>query len=319
MKIKLIRKIKQRIRDISNVWSVAGIRNVYVMAILPHFGSKSTRDIRRERKQQAILHYLQTNYQNLILKYTQKEEIPPASNQAPIWVCWWQGENAMPPIVQSCFQSLCSHAGNHPVHLITQENISKYVTIPDYILRKVQKGKISFTHFSDILRMCLLYEHGGLWIDATVYVSQPIPEKVFQEPLFTVASHIATDNVSQSRWTGFILGSYPKGVLCSFAREVFFNYWEQENRLLDYFLIDYVIDTAYQNLPSVKQQLNNISISHTRLFDMEEMLNLSYDEKHFSQLCQQQTFHKLSYKRIHFLLTTGGQPTLYRKLVAHSS
>jgi hypothetical protein len=97
----------------------------------------------------------------------------------------------MPPIVQSCFQSLCSHAGNHLVHLITQENISKYVTIPDYILRKVQEGKISFTHFSDILRMCLLYEHGGLWIDATVYVSQPIPEKVFQEPLFTVAAKIS--------------------------------------------------------------------------------------------------------------------------------
>lgn len=154
MKIKLIRKIKQRIRDISNVWSVAGIRNVYVMAILPHFGSKSTRDIRRERKQQAILHYLQTNYQNLILKYTQKEEIPPASNQAPIWVCWWQGENAMPPIVQSCFQSLCSHAGNHLVHLITQENISKYVTIPDYILRKVQEGKISFTLFQ-IFSVCV--------------------------------------------------------------------------------------------------------------------------------------------------------------------
>lgn len=33
MKIKLIRKIKQRIRDISNVWSVAGIRNVYVRDI----------------------------------------------------------------------------------------------------------------------------------------------------------------------------------------------------------------------------------------------------------------------------------------------
>ena len=95
----------------------------------------------------------------------------------------------MPPIVQSCFQSLCSHAGNHLVHLITQENISKYVTIPDYILRKVQEGKISFTHFSDILRMCLLYEHGGLWIDATVYVSEPIPEKVFQEALLNALSH----------------------------------------------------------------------------------------------------------------------------------
>lgn len=40
MKIKLIRKIKQRIRDISNVWSVAGIRNVYVMAILPTLAVK---------------------------------------------------------------------------------------------------------------------------------------------------------------------------------------------------------------------------------------------------------------------------------------
>ena len=51
--------------------------------------------------------------------------------------------------------------------------------------------------------MCLLYEHGGLWIDATVYVSQPIPEKVFQEPLFTVAANIDTDNISQAKWMGF--------------------------------------------------------------------------------------------------------------------
>lgn len=71
--------------------------------------------------------------------------------------------------------------------------------------------------------MCLLYEHGGLWTDATVYVSQPIPEEVFQKPLFTIASHIDTDNISQGRWTGFILGSCPKGILCSFTREVFFN------------------------------------------------------------------------------------------------
>lgn len=249
MKIKLIRKIKQRIRDISNVWSVAGIRNVYVMAILPHFGSKSTRDIRRERKQQAILHYLQTNYQNLILKYTQKEEIPPASNQAPIWVCWWQGENAMPPIVQSCFQSLCSHAGNHLVHLITQENISKYVTIPDYILRKVQEGKISFTHFSDILRMCLLYEHGGLWIDATVYVSQPIPEKVL-------------------------------------------------------------------NLASVRRSLNSIPTDHSQIFDLENMMNKAYNANSFKTLCEQQIFHKLSYKNKHAQYTNKGVRTLYHMLIS---
>lgn len=317
MKIKLIRKTRQRICDILNAWSVAGIHNIYAMAILPHFGSRTTRIARRKRKQQAILHFLQTEYKNLILKYAQEKEVTPhSSSQAPIWVCWWQGKESMPPIVQTCFRSLCKQAGNHPVHLITQKNISEYVTIPEHILQKVQKGNISFTHFSDILRMCLLHEHGGLWIDATVYVSQPIPEEIFQKQLFTVASHITTDNISEGRWAGFILGSFPKGILCSFTREVFFQYWEKENRLLDYFLIDYVIATAYYNLPSVTQALNAMPTSHTRLFDMEGMMNQPYNEQEFFQLCQQQLFHKLSYKQMH-THPTEGQPTLYDKLTHH--
>lgn len=51
--------------------------------------------------------------------------------------------------------------------------------------------------------------------------------KSFQEPLFTVAANIDTDNISQAKWMGFILGSSPQGVLCSFARELFFQYWEK--------------------------------------------------------------------------------------------
>ncbi len=317
MQIKLIRKIRQRICDILNAWSVAGIHNIYTIAILPHFSSKNTRIIRQERKQQAILFFLQTKNKSLIQKYANEQgTTPQSSSLSPIWVCWWQGKESMPPIVQTCFHALCKQAGTHPVHLITQKNISQYVTIPKYILQKVQKGNISFTHFSDILRMCLLYEHGGLWIDATVYVSQPIPEEIFMQPLFTVASHIATDNISQGRWAGFILGSPPKGILCSFTREVFFQYWKKERRLLDYFLIDYIIATAYYNLPSVNKLLNAIPTSHTRLFDMEGLLNQPYNEKRFLQLCQQQLFHKLSYKRTYTHITEG-KPTLYDKLTHH--
>ena len=317
MKIKLIRKTRQRICDILNAWSVAGIHNIYAMAILPHFGSRTTRIARRKRKQQAILHFLQTEYKNLILKYTQEKEVTPhSSSQAPIWVCWWQGKESMPPIVQTCFRSLCKQAGIHPVHLITQKNISEYVTIPEHILQKVHKANISFNHYTDILRICLLHEHGALRIDATVYVSQPIPEDILQKQLFTVASHITTDNISEGRWAGFILGSFPKGILCSFTREVFFQYWEKENRLLDYFLIDYVIATAYYNLPSVTQALNAMPTSHTRLSDMEGMMNQPYNEQEFFQLCQQQLFHKLSYKQMH-THSTEGQPTLYDKLTHH--
>ena len=167
--------------------------------------------------------------------------------------------------------------------------------------------------------MCLLYEHGGLWIDATVYVSQLIPEKVFQEPLFTVAANIDTDNISQAKWMGFILGSSPQGVLCSFARELFFQYWEKENKLLDYFLIDYVISIAKTNLASVRRSLNSIPTDHSQIFDLENMMNKAYKRKLFSKtLCEQQIFHKLSYKNKHAQYTNKGVRTLYHMLISNN-
>jgi hypothetical protein len=45
-------------------------------------------------------------------------------------------------------------------------------------------GKMTVTHFSDILRFNLLKNNGGLWLDATIFVNKPIPEKYFT-PIFT--------------------------------------------------------------------------------------------------------------------------------------
>ena len=37
------------------------------------------------------------------------------------------------------------------------------------IVSALEKGEMSLTHLSDVLRCELLRRHGGLWIDATVY------------------------------------------------------------------------------------------------------------------------------------------------------
>ena len=62
----------------------------------------------------------------------QKEE--PIGATSPIWVCWWQGEKKMPDIVKACYSSICRHADNHPVILITEKNFQEYATMPDFIL-----------------------------------------------------------------------------------------------------------------------------------------------------------------------------------------
>ena len=53
----------------------------------------------------------------------QKEE--PIGATSPIWVCWWQGEKKMPDIVKVCYSSICRHADNHPVILITEKNFQE--------------------------------------------------------------------------------------------------------------------------------------------------------------------------------------------------
>ena len=68
----------------------------------------------------------------------------------------------MPDIVKVCYASAKHHAGQHPVILITEQNYQEYATMPDYILQKVKNHEISLTHFSDMLRINLLKEHGGI-------------------------------------------------------------------------------------------------------------------------------------------------------------
>ena len=53
-----------------------------------------------------------------------------------IWVCWWQGEENMPPVVQVCYRQLRKMACGHPVVLITEENCKDYVNIPQFIWEK---------------------------------------------------------------------------------------------------------------------------------------------------------------------------------------
>lgn len=98
----------------------------------------------------------------------------PALSQKPaqrVWICWMQGIENAPELVQRCYASIKEHVTDREIVLITAENRKKYVELPDYIEEKYAKGIITHTHFSDILRVTLLAKHGGTWIDATVFCS----------------------------------------------------------------------------------------------------------------------------------------------------
>ena len=85
-----------------------------------------------------------------------------------IWVCWMQGMEAAPELVKVCYASLHRYLKDRENILLTNENVHKYVTLPEDIERKRRDGKIPMAHYTDMLRLELLIKYGGTWIDATV-------------------------------------------------------------------------------------------------------------------------------------------------------
>ena len=178
------------------------------------------------RKQQLIMHHLlyRAGGKELIARYTRNYQpvYEPITETSPIWTCWWQGENAMPDIVKACYNAMHRFSDGHPVILITEKNYKDYVNMPDYIIRKQQSGEIDLTHFSDILRMMLLAQHGGIWMDSTLLIpSKHLGTFIRPEDKFwSCHHHTRYYNISQGGWVSFFLACGKGNILPSFIADM---------------------------------------------------------------------------------------------------
>lgn len=85
-----------------------------------------------------------------------------------VWFCWLQGIEKAPLIVKACYKSLKRNLSDRKIKVIDNENWKEYVELPEYIVKKWEKGRIPAALFSDLLRLELLIKYGGTWIDSTV-------------------------------------------------------------------------------------------------------------------------------------------------------
>lgn len=115
------------------------------------------------------------------------------------------GETAMPEIVKICYNSIVSNIHDRPVHLLTKDNIASHVTLPNYIYDRLNRGELSYTHFSDILRICLLFDKGGIWMDSTLLITDSIsiPAPDYFHSIKIVTGSNTT--ISAYRWATFSL------------------------------------------------------------------------------------------------------------------
>lgn len=241
--------------------------------------------------------YLWRHYKDLIVKPL--DETPQAKEPTRIvWVCWLQGMENAPEIVKKCVDSVKRNMPKYEVRVLTAENIFDYVSLPEYIVRKYKNGTITFTHFSDILRTALLVQHGGIWLDATVLLTAPLPKQMTDEPLFFLQK--SKLQIIPHMGSSWMLVAHKGNPILQRLFDLLSAYWKHENKLRDYFLFHlffYLVLTRNKQGREAQRRIPYIPNvdAHTLQFTLFE----GYDERVWEQITSRSPIHKLTWKFNH--------------------
>lgn len=261
-----------------------------------------------------ILNYLQESAKETLRKFHDNEEKGTYEDDAPIWVCWWSGEKDAPLLVKQCIKSIRKNAGLHPVIFIDKDTHSNYIDIPLYMMEKVESGRMGLAHLSDYIRISLIEKYGGLWLDATIFCSQEIPEDYFEIPFFTCKSHPTNCGyLSQLRWTTFVLGGWKGNVFYKCLKEIFESYWSKEEIAIDYLFFDFLIELARSEVPEVLKQMESVPVNNSHRDDLQGAMNKNLSSKCWNEVVtKENVLYKLSWREHYRVQTDNGQDSIYK-------
>lgn len=216
-----------------------------------------------------------------------------------IWQCWLQGREAAPPLIDYCLRSVEQHKRpEQELILLTEANYSQYVHFPEHILERRRQGLIADAQFSDLLRIYLLAQYGGCWIDATCLLTAPIPDWILAEDFFVYQSH------GEFAYTGIqscFIRARSRSPLIQQWRYLMAELWAHERQLLHYFqlhlMLRALIDTneeasqRYAEMPKVSEEA-----THRLQQRVKETQRLTQDMVRAASA--ESYLHKLSYKLV---------------------
>ena len=286
---------KQGGTELLKRWWKAGVLPFAVAQALSLGFSKKSLEILRLSVNNKILQKLHKKYRKEMVAFRDVYVPQERTRSQKVWVCWLQGMEAAPELVQRCYRSLQENLTDRQIVLLTEENYRSYVTFPDHVQRKIDSGIITKTHFSDLLRLELLLNHGGTWIDATVFCSgKNVPDYMLNSDLFLFQNlKPGADGhaVMLSSWFMTACTNHP---VLAMTRHLLYRYWEKNNSLVDYFLLHDFLQLSLAAYPEEHKKIVPFSnatphILLLRLFD-------EFDPDIYQAICTQTAIHKLSYK-----------------------
>lgn len=180
--------------------------------------------------------------------------------------------------------------------VLDKKTIFDWISLPDYIMKKWENGQISAAHFSDICRIELLYRYGGVWMDATDYITSDIPDEIMKSEFFMYL--VGNVGYSYSFIQNCFIRTKKGNPLLGIWRDAIHNYWRHMYKTIDYFvhhlLFRLVVhENEEARLLFDKMPKLNQDDTHTLWYKYRDM---AFDEVIFTDLKQKSFLHKTAYK-----------------------
>ena len=94
-----------------------------------------------------------------------------------IWLLWYQGISEAPFVVKRCVDSWINKNPGWDVVVLNEKNIGQYINT-DSQLEKLTS--LPLTKQSNLVRLILLSEYGGIWADATTFCTRPLDDWIYE-------------------------------------------------------------------------------------------------------------------------------------------
>jgi len=226
------------------------------------------------------------------------------------WQYWHQGINDnTPSIILKCLNSVERNKGEYRIILITAENMSDYIEMPDFIWEKLNTGGFNFTKLSDLLRLYLLSAYGGVWLDATIYLTNQIDERLLQKDFFAFQRsetpppdadiyinfdplYFTWNPTMQVRMLSSFMIAKPNNKIVGDLLSILLEYWKKELQTRHYFFLQICFNRMVLN--NEWKDLNCDIAGDTDCHRLQIVMNDKFDYNLYTNIIAKSNIHKLT-------------------------
>jgi len=232
--------------------------------------SKKARKAKKDLVVQAVIAKKLDNYvtdflNGKIERFSALPRKPELVGKKIIWQFWYQGiDENTPKLVNVCLNSVKKHSKGYETIILSKENINDYIELPDFVWKKLGTGGYDVTKLSNLVRLYLLSAYGGVWLDATIYLTKPIEETWLQNDFFALQRSetappdlkiftkfdpigLSWESASYVRMQNSFMIAKPNNKIIDDLLSILLEYWKKEEQTRHYFFFQICFNRMMQN------------------------------------------------------------------------